>query len=159
MRVVPAIVSAVSAAAILLLTACSGEAGPTPKRAPQDPGPGALQVKLEALTADACFTEPAEQNPPGCEKYVTQLGSVPGKARQFAGTAHPELKGHGDELEAAITAYRADSCNTEAGTGAVTCSDALVDIAEALSGIETALAAVVDAAGTADTTTTGTTRG
>ncbi|WP_245976412.1 hypothetical protein [Amycolatopsis palatopharyngis] len=150
-RVVPAVLGAV-----FLLTACSGEAGPTPKRAPQDPGPGALQVKLEALTVDTCYTEPAEQDPPGCEKYVTQLGSVPGKARQFAGTAHPELARYGTELEAAITAYRADSCNTEAGTGAATCSDALVAIADALGGVESALGAVVS---TTPATETGTTPG
>jgi outer membrane murein-binding lipoprotein Lpp len=143
MRVVPAVVGA-----LLLVSACSSEAGPTPKRGAQDPGPEALRVKLEALTADACYTDPEKQNPPGCEKYVTQLGSVPATARGFAGTDGPELAAQADELATAITAYRSDSCYTPEGTGADACSAALMDIADALTGVKSELGAVLDSAAT-----------
>jgi hypothetical protein len=146
MRVVPAVVGA-----LLLFSACSSEAGPAPKRAAQDPGPGALRVKLEALTADSCYTEPEKQDPPGCEKYVTQLGSVPATARGFAGIDSPELTEHADALATAITAYRSDSCYTPAGTGVDACSAALVDIADALKGVQSELGAVLDSAATRTT--------
>lgn len=148
MRFVPAVIGA-----LLLVSACSSEAGPTPQRAPQDPGPGALRVKLAALTADSCYTAPEKQDPPNCEKYVTQLGSIPETARGFAGIDSPDLTEHANALATAITAYRGDSCYTPAGTGVDACSAALTDIAEALSGVKTELGAVLDRA------TTGTTPG
>ncbi|PXY19847.1 hypothetical protein DI005_03270 [Prauserella sp. PE36] len=122
----------VTAAAVVLLplSACAREAGPTPKGAAPDPGPGALRVKLEALTMDVCFTDPTEMDPPGCQKYVTQLGTVPGTAQKFAGTEHPELAEAGRALDKAIRGYRDNTCGTQGSADA--CTEALVDMSTAL---------------------------
>ncbi|MFF5990288.1 hypothetical protein [Prauserella flavalba] len=130
----------VTAAAVVLLplSACSREAGPTPKAAAPDPGPAELRVKLEALTVDVCFTDPREMDPPGCQKYVTQLGTIPGTAQKFAGTEHPELAGAGRSLDKAIRAYRDNTCGTEGAADA--CTQALVDMSTALGQVEAHLA-------------------
>ncbi|MBK1788889.1 hypothetical protein [Prauserella cavernicola] len=124
----------VAAVAVLLsLSGCSREAGPTPKGAAADPGPGALQMKLEALTTDVCFTEPTQVDSPGCEKFVTQLGTMPGMAQKFAGTEHPELAEAGRELDQLIRAYRAGNCGNE---GSDECTDILVDMSTTLGQVE-----------------------
>lgn len=127
-------------AAVLLLGACSREAGPTPERGAPDPGPGALRVKIDALTVDPCFRTPAKLPPPSCEKYVTQLASVPGRAEQYAGSEHPELAKAGRRLAEGISAYRDRGCvSDEAGRD---CTDALRDIAAAMRAVEDGVAAL-----------------
>ena len=68
---------------VLVLSGCGGEAGPTPKQG-GEPGPDALPIKLDALTVDPCYASPETQLPKGCEKYVTEVGTVPGTARKRA---------------------------------------------------------------------------
>ncbi|WP_052583876.1 hypothetical protein, partial [Saccharomonospora iraqiensis] len=96
----------VAAALLVVLAGCSREAGPMPEGQGQDPGPGALDVKLEAITGDDCFRAPGEVYPPNCEKYVTQLSNVPGTARGF--DAGPGLAEAADDLDAGVRAYRAN---------------------------------------------------
>ncbi|WP_024877660.1 hypothetical protein [Saccharomonospora piscinae] len=132
----------VLAAALLVLTACSREAGPTAK-GPTDPGPGALAVKLEALRADDCHTAPTEVRPPSCEKFVTQLANVGGTARKYA-TGHPRLGEAADELDAAVRAYRGNRCT--AGGDADVCAATLIDLSTALTDVHTELSALPDVA-------------
>ncbi|PRX44268.1 hypothetical protein B0I33_112146 [Prauserella shujinwangii] len=131
------VLAAVAAAALLPLAACSGEAGPEPKRSP-DPGPGALYDKIDLLMNDPCFREPTGLAPPECEKYVTQLASVPGNAAKYAGGDHPELKDAGSALGEAIAAYRDNGCAKAAAAPA--CSQALRDVADALREVEAEIA-------------------
>lgn len=122
---------------LALLGACSREAGPTPRGSGVEPGPGALRVKLHALTADDCFRVPAEMPPPHCQKYVTQLASVPETVAGFE-SAGPRLNEAAGELTAGIKAYRRHSC---AGEGAGDeCSKALADIAKALADVRDGVA-------------------
>ncbi|WP_019816622.1 hypothetical protein [Saccharomonospora saliphila] len=132
--------SAVAVALLLALTACSREAGPVPEGQGQDPGPGALDVKLEAITSDDCYRAPTEVYPPNCEKYVTQLANVPGTARDFA-DRHPVLGEHARELDAGIRAYRANECTT---SEADACATALSDIASAVESLRAELSALPD---------------
>lgn len=119
---------------LVVLSACSREAGPTPQGPGDDPGPDALRVKLNALTVDVCYRTPTEIDPPSCQKYVTQLASVPGTAREFARGDHPELAEAANALEKSIRAYRGNGCGTGGRPDA--CTESLVDMAEALGNVE-----------------------
>ncbi len=119
---------------VLLLSGCGSEAGPTPKQG-GEPGPDALPTKLDALTADQCYASPRTQLPKGCEKYVTELGSVPGSARKRAGDKDPQLVTEAAGLERAVGVFRSTGCTTVADPGGP-CTQALVDIAAALSGLK-----------------------
>jgi hypothetical protein len=119
---------------VLVLSGCGNEAGPAPKRG-GEPGPDALPTKLTALTVDQCYASPRTQLPKGCEKYVTELGSVPGAARKRAGDGDPQLVTQAGALERAIGAFRGAGCTTVADPGGP-CTQALVDIAAALSGLK-----------------------
>jgi len=123
---------------LLLLPACGTEAGPSPAKQAQDPGPEALAVKLDALMTDGCYRDPALQDPPGCEKYVTQLGSVPGTAQKYAGTTNLALADAGRRLDAAIATFRDRGC---AGAAGPDCTTALRDMATSLRDIDGSLAA------------------
>lgn len=116
-----------------------------PAQQPQDPGPGALAVKLNALSADECFRSPQAVPPPDCEKYVTQVSSIPGTARSFvdaAETADSALTEAADELAAGVTAYRGNSCAQ--GGDVQTCAGALTDIATALEAVRREVSALPD---------------
>ncbi|TQJ04815.1 hypothetical protein [Amycolatopsis cihanbeyliensis] len=140
---------AVAGTLLALLAGCGSEAGPTPERPAPDPGPGALRVKLEALAVDQCYLAPTEQDPPGCEKYVTQLGSIPGAAEKYAGEAHPDLAEHGRELERGIQDYRAHACYTAGGADEPECPKALADMATALHEVQRSLGDLLGAGTTA----------
>jgi len=75
---------------VMVLSGCGNEAGPTPKQG-GEPGPDALPTKLDALTVDQCYASPRTQLPKGCEKYVTEVGNVPGTARKRAADRDPRL--------------------------------------------------------------------
>ncbi|MFE0028050.1 hypothetical protein [Amycolatopsis sp. NPDC059021] len=117
----------VAAAALLVLGGCSREAGPTPKRGGQQAGIEALPVKLDALSADQCYLNPATQVPSGCEKYVTQIDGTGRVAHQQAGTDQ-QLIAQADALAREVTAFRSAGCTTVATPGGV-CTAALTDIA------------------------------
>jgi hypothetical protein len=123
-----------SALLVLVLSGCGSEAGPTPKQGGA-PGPDALPTKLAALTADQCYASPRTQLPKGCEKYVTELGNVPGAARKRAGDKDPQLVTEADGLAKAVGAFRGAGCTTVAEPGGA-CTQTLVDIAAALSGLK-----------------------
>ncbi|NIH85434.1 hypothetical protein [Amycolatopsis granulosa] len=119
-------------AVALVLAGCSNEAGPTPKGSVgQATSPYALSVKLDAITTDGCFREPAGSTPRGCAKYVTELGSVPGLAREQAGTKHPDLVATANDLDKGIGAYRDNHCDTVPQPGGA-CTTALTAIADSL---------------------------
>nr|WP_166640595.1 hypothetical protein [Amycolatopsis sp. SID8362] len=119
---------------VLVLSGCGSEAGPTPKRG-GEPGPDALPTKLDALTADQCYASPRTQLPKGCEKYVTEVGNVPGAARKRADDRDPQLVAEADKLDTAVKAFRGASCTTVPDAGGP-CTQALVDIAGALSDLK-----------------------
>ena len=127
----------VAAALALVLTGCGSEAGPTPQGGgPQQADtPEALATKLRAYTTDQCFLTPAEQQPKGCQKYVTELASTVGMVRQQAGTKHPGLVTLADTLDRNIGAYRDARCDSVATPGNP-CSQTLTDIAKTLSDIK-----------------------
>ncbi|SFQ19479.1 hypothetical protein SAMN05421810_105126 [Amycolatopsis arida] len=137
-------VLAVLLAVLSALSGCSNEAGPAPKHAPRDPGPEALRTKLAALTVDDCYRAPEAQDPAGCAKYVTQLGSIPGRAEKYAGDAHPELAEHGRALAAGIESYRRARCDQPDTAGQPACAQALTDIAAALGAVQDALVTMLD---------------
>lgn len=108
----------------------------------RDPGPAALDVKLEAITGDDCFRAPGEVYPPNCEKYITQLSTVGGTAREFTG-AGPGLGEAADELDAGVRAYRSNGCS---GGEDPACTAALTDISAAVKTLRTELSALPDVA-------------
>ncbi len=110
----------------------------------QDPGPAALDVKLEAITGDDCFRAPGEVSPPNCEKYITQLSTVPGTARGFTG-AGPGLAEAADDLDAGVRAYRTNGCAGGASSGDA-CATALTDVRAAVQTLRTELSALPDVA-------------
>ena len=115
---------------VLVLSGCGGEAGPTPKQG-GEPGPDALPTKLDALTVDQCYASPRTQLPKGCEKYVTEVGNVPGTARKRANDRDPQLVAEAAKLDTAVKAFRSAGCTTVPDPGGP-CTQALVDIAGAL---------------------------
>lgn len=119
---------------VLVLSGCGNEAGPTPKQG-GEPGPDALPTKLDALTVDQCYASPQTQLPKGCEKYVTEVGNVPGAARKRADDRDPQLVAEADKLDQAVKSFRGASCTTVPTAGGP-CTQALVDIAAALSGLK-----------------------
>jgi hypothetical protein len=119
---------------VLVLSGCGNEAGPTPKQG-GEPGPDALPTKLDALTADQCYASPRTQLPKGCEKYVTEVANVPGTARKRAGDDDPQLVTEAGRLEQAVGAFRGAGCTTVPDPGGP-CTQALVDVAAALSGLK-----------------------
>ncbi|WP_410569323.1 hypothetical protein [Amycolatopsis sp. cmx-4-61] len=120
---------------VLVLSGCGNEAGPAPKPQAGEPGPDALPVKLDALTVDQCYASPRTQLPKGCEKYVTEVGNVPGAARKRAADRDPQLTAEAAELEQAVGEFRGAGCTTVPAAGGP-CSQALVDIAAALGGLK-----------------------
>ncbi|MGW5722710.1 hypothetical protein ACWEVP_41520 [Amycolatopsis sp. NPDC003865] len=124
---------------VLVLSGCGGEAGPTPKQG-GEPGPDALPTKLDALTVDQCYASPRTQLPKGCEKYVTEVGNVPGSARKRADDRDPQLVAEADKLDTAVKAFRSASCTTVPDPGGP-CTQALVDIAGALTDLKKQVAA------------------
>jgi hypothetical protein len=119
---------------VLVLSGCGNEAGPTPKQG-GEPGPDALPTKLAALTADQCYASPRTQLPKGCEKYVTEVANVPGTARKRADDRDPQLVAEADKLDTAIKAFRGAGCTNVPDPGGP-CTQALVDVAAALSGLK-----------------------
>ncbi|MET8998969.1 hypothetical protein [Amycolatopsis sp. NPDC004169] len=120
---------------VLVLAGCGNEAGPTPPRQGGEPGPDALPTKLDALTVDQCYASPRTQLPKGCEKYVTEVGNVPGAARKRADDRDPQLTAEAARLDQAVGEFRSAGCTTVPAAGGP-CSQALVDIAAALSGLK-----------------------
>ncbi|WP_410591248.1 hypothetical protein [Amycolatopsis sp. lyj-23] len=125
---------------VLVLSGCGNEAGPAPKPQAGAPGPDALPVKLDALTVDQCYASPRTQLPKGCEKYVTEVGNVPGAARKRAADGDPQLVAEAAKLEQAVAEFRTAGCTTVPAAGGP-CSQALVDVAAALSGLKKQVAA------------------
>ena len=119
---------------VLVLSGCGTEAGPTPKQG-GEPGPDALPTKLAALTVDQCYASPRTQLPKGCEKYVTEVANVPGSARKRADDRDPQLVAEADKLDTAVKAFRGAGCTTVPDAGGP-CTQALVDVAAALSGLK-----------------------
>ncbi|WP_133116278.1 hypothetical protein [Amycolatopsis antarctica] len=128
----------------LSLTGCGSEAGPKTAQPMQDPGPASMAERIDLQMNDPCFLRPEEQHAPGCAKYVTQLGSVPGGAQKYAGTTQPELVEAGRRLDAAIAAYRNRGC---AETDAPDCGSALTDVAATLTEVDAKLVSVLPAGG------------
>ncbi|WP_329056583.1 hypothetical protein OG738_06090 [Amycolatopsis sp. NBC_01488] len=124
---------------VLVLSGCGNEAGPTPKQG-GEPGPDALPVKLDALTADQCYASPRTQLPKGCEKYVTEVANVPGTARKRANDRDPQLVAEADKLEQAVGEFRGAGCTTVPDPGGP-CTQALVDVAGALGSLKKQVAA------------------
>lgn len=120
---------------VCLLPACSTEAGPTPAKQAPDPGPEALSVRLDALMTDPCFLRPTELASAGCEKYVTQVASVPGTARKYVKA--PEATEAGQRLEKGVDGYWDGGC---AGETTPACTDSLVTIATELTAVHRSLA-------------------
>ncbi|WP_246257278.1 hypothetical protein [Amycolatopsis anabasis] len=133
------ILVAAGGALVLMLAGCSNEAGPKPGRPAPDPGPEALQVKLDALAVDPCFVAPEKQKPKGCEKYVTQLANTALTARKLAGTRNPGLAAQADQLDKAVATYRDKGCNAAEDPGTAPCGPALTDMSAALRAIKASL--------------------
>ena len=122
----------------LVLTGCSTEAGPKARRGAGDPGPDALPTKLEALSADACFTDPRAQRPSGCEKYVTEVGNASGSVHKLAKsgkTVNQPLDADATAIDQAVSAFRGAGCTTVDPVGGA-CTKALVDISAALAEVK-----------------------
>ncbi len=118
----------------LVLTGCSTEAGPKARPGAGDPGPDALPTKLDALSADACFTGPQTQLPKGCEKYVTEVGNTAGSVHKLAKagkTVNQPLDRDATALDQAVGAFRQAGCTTVPTPGGA-CTQALVSISAAL---------------------------
>nr|WP_221219828.1 hypothetical protein [Prauserella isguenensis] len=135
---------AVAGVLVLLTSACSREAGPMPTGGGgDDPGPAALATKLRALTQDVCYRSPGDIDPPACEKYVTQLGSVPGSARDFARGEygrddHPGLLKAANTLGKGLKTYNNAQCGRSAGGSRddEACTQTLQDVADALDDVQ-----------------------
>lgn len=134
------VLAGVAGLMLLVVAGCANEAGPQPEGQPGDPGPEALRVKLDALTVDRCYTQPTQQRPKNCEKYVTQLANVVGRVDKHAAAGGPQAAQRGRELDTAIAAYRDNGCNVDEPASPDACTGALTDIATALHAIKSGFA-------------------
>lgn len=122
----------------LVLTGCGSEAGPTPGPNPGSPGPDALPIKLDALSADACYTTPQTQLPKGCEKFVTEVGGTAAAVHQRAAagkTVDVALDHAAAALDQGVSAFRGAGCTTVPTAGGP-CTQALITISGALTSVK-----------------------
>lgn len=121
----------VTAAALVLLAGCGGPS--------QSPSTGedtfdarSTTIKINALQSDPCYTDPAREGAPACEKYVTQVRNVANTVATGAKTKYPQLGGPSRTLLANVTTYRKNGCNEPRSAVNQVCISALTDIAGAL---------------------------
>jgi hypothetical protein len=120
-----------SAVLLLVLTACSQEAGPVAEAPAPGPGPEATQNKLRQMSADLCFQAPREQRPADCAKYIVQLsGTVRAVQKNAAGDE--EILSAARAMETGIGAYRKGECRLAEAADPTVCTQALTDIAAAV---------------------------
>jgi hypothetical protein len=121
----------VSAVLLLLLTACSREAGPVAEAPAPDPGPGATQNKLRQMSADLCFQAPQEQRPADCAKYIVQLSGAVRAVQKNAGGDEQVLSA-ARAMETGIGVYRQGECHLADPADPAMCTQALTDISAAV---------------------------
>ncbi|MBB3661877.1 hypothetical protein FB384_000781 [Prauserella sediminis] len=146
---------AVAGVLVVLASACSREAGPMPSGGGgEDPGPAALATKVRALTEDVCYRSPADIEPTACEKYVTQLGSIAGSARDVARGEHGRedhagLTEAAKTLDEALSTYNSAQCGRSAGgsTDDEACTQTLQDIASALGDVQSEMQSLPEVSG------------
>ncbi|WP_326568414.1 hypothetical protein VSH64_42740 [Amycolatopsis rhabdoformis] len=122
----------------LTLAGCGSEAGPTPGPNPGTPGPDALPIKLDALSADACYASPQTQLPKGCEKYVTEVSGTAASVHERAAagkTLDVALDHAAAALDQGVGAFRGAGCTTVPTAGGP-CTEALVTISGALTSVK-----------------------
>ncbi|MFI5606361.1 hypothetical protein [Amycolatopsis sp. NPDC051903] len=122
----------------LVLAGCGSEAGPTPGPNPGTPGPDALPIKLDALSADACYVSPQTQLPKGCEKYVTEVGGTAAAVHQRAAagkTLDVALDHAAAALDQGVGAFRGAGCTTVPNAGGP-CTESLISISAALTSVK-----------------------
>jgi hypothetical protein len=123
----------------LVVAGCGTEAGPTPKPGAANPGPEQLSLKLDALTVDRCFTNPDQESPKGCEKYITEMSNTSRMVRQLAGPRMPTFGPQADRLDKSISVYRDSSCGSVATPGNDPCTNSLIDLASTLRAVKESL--------------------
>lgn len=121
----------VTLATFALLAGCGGP--------PQSPSTGedtfdakSTTIKINALQADPCYTDPAREGAPACEKYVTQVRNLANTVASGAKTKYPQLGGPSRTLLENVTTYRKNGCNEQKSATNQVCINALTDIADAL---------------------------
>lgn len=120
----------------LLLGACGQEQGRTPT---DQLDVETLEVKLHALMADSCHSDPESQPPHACEKYVTQLGNTANTVAAAARTGYPRLAEPARVMTEQISEYRKSGCPSSNPTSQQVCWDALTKLADALDDVEAEL--------------------
>lgn len=118
-------------AALVLLAGCGG-----PSQAPSTGedtfNPKSTSIKINALQADPCYTDPAREGAPACEKYVTQVRNLANTVAVGADGKYPQLGGPSRALLTNVTTYRKNGCNEPGSAANQVCVGALTDIAGAL---------------------------
>lgn len=116
-----------AAAALVLVagTACDRDQTPTVDLP-------ALRIKLQALTTDACHSDPRSLPPKGCQKYVTQLGNTARTVAAAAQAGNEGLAGPAEAMSRGVKAYRAGKCELVRPVSDHVCYEALDAIAAAV---------------------------
>lgn len=98
-----------------------------------------IEIKLRALTSDACHSDPASRQPWQCEKYVTQLANAANTVEAAADTGFPRLEGPGRRMTSAVAAYRDAGCMRQNTADKGECVAALEKLADAVTDARQAL--------------------
>lgn len=121
----------------LLLAACG--AGETARDTTGAVHLESLRIKLDALMADSCNSEPESMEPWQCEKYVTQLANMATTLTDAAESGIERLAGPGQRMTAGVSEYRAGRCAGPSPVSEEKCVTALTQIADAVSAAERAI--------------------
>lgn len=126
-----------SAAALALSAGC--DAGDAGRDVRDTIDVRTIEIKLKALTSDACHSDPASREPWQCEKYVTQLANAANTIEAAADTGFPQLEEPGRRMTAAIADYRDAGCVQQSTAEKGECVAALEELADAVTAAKEAL--------------------
>ena len=102
-----------------------------------------LQTKLRALSVDTCHTEPREEAPKACEKYVTQIANAARTVSAAGRINHEALRDPGRQMTRAVREFNSGRCDNKRPKSETACYEALETIAKAVKDVQAELEEIV----------------
>jgi len=125
--------------AVLVLGACSTEAGPTAEQ-PQEQAVTLdnLSRKIELVQHDVCYKKSAEHGTPGCDRYLVETRNI-GNAAADADGASEEVISRGHALSQRVQQLYDNQCLPPRPANEQQCAQNLDEIGNAMDDLAAAL--------------------